>query len=263
VKSSAYGVVLALVALPVAAKDKIITLADADAAALQGKTVALTVHERPSFVAMTAGKAAFALFGVGAMVKAGNDLVDSNHVADPAILLRDNLATALQTAYGVTVLPADTKATDAKKPAELAALHPDADYVLDVRSGGWNFAYFPTSWSSYWVGYSGQVQLINAKTGALVSNAACNTSTHDNAHPPSREQLVADGAVLLKQVTTALGWTCVQLLAKEELHLPADKIPATPAEFVDPLANLASATHVAPVAGNPPNEVTGSPNSGK
>jgi hypothetical protein len=44
----------------------------------------------------------------------------------------------------------------------------DADYLLDVRSGGWMFAYYPTHWGKYWVGYSVQVQLIDKRAGRLV-----------------------------------------------------------------------------------------------
>jgi hypothetical protein len=234
-----FGCALLLAALPVAAKELMIPLSEAGAAGLRDKSVALTIHERPSFVAMSPGKAAFALLGAGAMIKAGNDLVDTNHVADPAIVVRENLSAALRDAYGAHLLPVDTKTTDAKKPKDLAALHREADYVLDVRSGGWMYSYYPAKWAAYWVAYSAQVQLIDAKTGTVLSNAACNSNTQANANPPSREQLHADGAKLLKEVTTSLGWMCVQLLAKEQLHIPAGTVAATPDEYVNPLAAVA------------------------
>jgi len=236
-----FGCAIALAALPALAKEQIIQLSTADAALLRGKTIALTFHERPSFTAMSAGKASFGLLGAMAMIKAGNTLVDSNHVADPAGIIRENLAAALRDAYGAQVLPADATPTKATKPKDLAALHVDADYVLDVRSGGWMYAYYPTKWGSYWVGYSAQVQLIDAKTGAVKANEACNANTRGHANPPSREQLVDNEAKLLKDVTASLGWMCTQLLAKEELSVPAETVPATPAEYVDPLAALVPA----------------------
>ncbi|MDR7100717.1 hypothetical protein J2X04_003098 [Lysobacter niabensis] len=222
----------------VAAKDKLIPLADADAALLKDKTVALTVHPRPSFSAMTAGKASFGLLGAAAMISAGNKLVDENHVQDPAEILRANLSAALHDIHGVTVLAPDTAPTKASKPKELAALHPEADYVLDVRSGGWMYAYYPTKWGTYWVGYSVQVQLVDTKTGRQVSNAACNAHTRDNANPPSLDQLHADQAKLLKAVTTSLGWTCVQTLAKDQFHFAPEQVAAIPAEYVNPLAGI-------------------------
>lgn len=238
---------LMLVAMPALAKDQILPLAEADAAALQGKTVALTVHPRPSFVAMTAGKATFALFGVAAMTSAGNDLVDSNKVADPAGIVRDNMSAALHDAFGAQLLAVDTKQTEAKKPKDIAALHPEADYVLDVRSGGWNYGYFASDWDKYWVGYSVQVQLIDTKAARQVSNLACTASTQQNPQRPSRDQLHANGAQLLKDVTAALGWLCVQMLAKEQFRLPADKIPAIPTTYFDPLAALAPRSAPQPV----------------
>ncbi|MGH8063235.1 MAG: hypothetical protein ACREO7_14615 [Pseudoxanthomonas sp.] len=229
---------LAIAGVPAFAKDKMIPLSEADAATLQGKKVALTVHERPTFVAMTAGKAGFGLLGVAAMASAGNKLVDDNHVQDPADIVRTQLAAALRDAYSAQLLPVDTVATKAKKPRELAALHPDADYVLDVRSGGWMYSYYPTRWGSYWVGYSVQVQLVDSKTGKQVSNVACNSNTHENPVSPSREQLLADEAKLLKDVTASLGWMCVQVLAKEQFRLSPQQVASIPAEYVDPLASI-------------------------
>lgn len=222
----------------VAAKDKLIPLADADAALLKDKTVALTVHQRPSFSAMTAGKASFGLFGAAAMISAGNELIDENHVQDPAEIVRANLSTALHNVHGAALLAPDTTPTKATKAKEIAALHPEADYVLDVRSGGWMYAYYPTKWGTYWVGYSVQVQLVDTKTGRQVSNMACNANTRENANPPSLDQLHADGAKLLKAVTTSLGWNCVQTLAKEQFHFAPEQVAAIPAEYVNPLAGI-------------------------
>lgn len=258
-------------ACPAAAKDKMIPLAEADAAALRGKSVALTIHERPSFSAMTAGKASFGLLGAAAMVSAGNKLVDENHVSDPAGIVRDNLSAALHEVYGANLLQADTAPTKANKAKDVAALHPEADYVLDVRSGGWMYAYYPTKWGSYWVGYSVQVQLVDTKTGRQVSNVACNANTHENPNPPSLDQLKANDAKLLKDVTASLGWICVQLLAKEQFHLAPERIARTPVEYLNPLASItstlpadAAATPAAPAreANQPAAETPAAPGSG-
>lgn len=228
-----------LLAATASAKDKVIPLSEADAAALRGKTVALTLHERPSFTAGTAGKATFAILGAGAMIAAGNKLVDENDVEDPGILVRTQLATILRDAYGATVLDVDHNATTVKKPKEIAALHPQADYVLDVRSGGWMFFYYPTDWNNYWVGYSVQSQLVDTKTARQVSNMACNANTNQSPVRPSREQLIENRAQLLKDITQHLGWVCTQLLAREQYRLTPEQTPAIPAEYENPLARLA------------------------
>ncbi|MBE2210364.1 MAG: hypothetical protein IAE66_02060 [Xanthomonadaceae bacterium] len=239
-KAASLALVMMLFIAPASAKDQLIPLSEADSAQLNGKTVAITLHDRPSFVAMTAGKAGFGLFGAGAMISAGNKLVEQNQIADPAILLRDQLSIALTNAYGIVPLPLDTTPTKATKPKDLAKLHPEADYILDIRSAGWNHAYYPTQWATYWVGYSAQVQLIDTKTGRQVSNAACNANTNKHPNSPSRDALLANNAQLLKDVTINLGWTCVQLLAKEQFNIPAENIPAIPASHENPLAAYAA-----------------------
>jgi hypothetical protein len=233
-----WGAALLLLAASVSAKDKLIPLSEPDAAALRGKTVALTLHERPSFTAGTAGKATFGLLGAGAMIAAGNKIVDENGVQDPGILVRTQLATVLREIYGANVLEADQQPTKAKKPKEVAALHPQADYVLDIRSGGWMFFYYPSDWNNYWVGYSVQSQLVETSTARQVSNMACNASTNQSAVRPSREQLIENGAQLLKDVTQHLGWLCTQLLAKDQYRLDEEQLPAIPAEYREPLARL-------------------------
>ena len=225
-------------------------ISDADAAALRGKTAAVTRHEPPSFVAMTAGKAGFGLLGVAAMVKAGNDFVKDNGIADPAILLRDRLGAMLQDAYGLQVKPVDAAVTEEKKPAKIAALHAaDADVVLSVRTLGWNYGYYATDWSHYWVGYAAEVQLIDAKTGKSLSQANCGANTQANPIKPSLDNLRADRAQLAKDILNGLGWLCVQLLAKDQLKIPQDKIPAIPADYVNPLLRLQPAGAAAAAPG--------------
>jgi hypothetical protein len=211
------------------------------------------------------------------MVKAGNDFVKENEISDPTLLLRDRLGAMLQDAYGLQVKPVDATVTEEKKPAKIAALHAeDADVVLSVRSLGWNYAYYPTDWNHYWVGYSAEVQLIDAKTGKSLSQANCGANTQANPIKPSLDNLRADRAQLTKDILNGLGWLCVQLLAKEQLKIPQDKIPAIPADYVNPLLRLqptdapaaapAAATEAAstevpveqPAAGMPATTPTGS-----
>lgn len=248
---------LLLVVGQAAGREKMIPLSAQDAEALRGKTVALTRHEPPSFMAMTAGKASFALFGAAAMASAGNELVRQNAVPDPAGLVRDQLGDALGQAFGAQLLPLDATATKAVKPAELARLHADADYVLDVRSGGWNYAYFATQWGRYWVGYSVQVTLVETASNRVVSNLACAANTINDGEPPTREALHADQARLLKHVTAALGARCVQLLGREQFRLTAAHMPVLPPALANTLrpgtapATLTAATDTPAPAAEP------------
>lgn len=238
ISSLVVAVALGLASLGAQAKNDLVPLSEADAAGLQGKTAAVTTHKTPSFVAMTAGKAAFALLGAAGMIKAGNTFVEKNAIQDPAVLLREQLSAALHAAYGLQSSPADTAVTEEKKAAKIAKLHPEADYVLSVRSHGWSYGYYAAAWGQYWVGYSAEVQLIDTKTGRQLSQAYCGANTQSNPIKPSLDQLQADGAQLTKDILSGLGWMCVQLLAKDQFKLPEDKIPAIPAEYVNPLARL-------------------------
>ena len=222
-------------------KEKLSPISEADAAGLQGKTIALTRHEKPSFGAMTAGKASFGLLGAGAMISAGNTLVRENNIADPAEQIRDTLADELARAYGAKFLPVDATPTKANKPTQLAGLHADADYVLDVRGVGWMYLYYPTDWAHYNVLFSVQVQLVETKTGRLASKGFCFRTTKEHPKPPTRDQLHANGAQLLKDVSASLGWSCTDAFARNMLRIPPELVVATPAELVDPIASVTKA----------------------
>jgi hypothetical protein len=239
-----------MVAIPVlvSAKDKISPLSEADAAALKGKTVAVTRHEKASFTAMTAGKATFALIGGAAMVVAGNKIVADNDIADPADVLERELIPAIVKQYGLQLREGPAPVIKVSKPKAVAASQADVDYVLDVESFGWMFAYFPTDWNSYWINYIGHVQLIERTSGKVVANGVCNTSTKPNPAPPTKEAMLDNNAQLLKDVTTGLGWTCTHLLAKEEFRLPDGVVTATPSEYTDPLATYAQKHGKGPAA---------------
>lgn len=67
-----------LAVLPVSAREKVHALPLEVGAELAGRSLSIARHEKPSFVASTAGKASFAMFGTGAMIANGNRLVQEN-----------------------------------------------------------------------------------------------------------------------------------------------------------------------------------------
>ena len=76
-------ILIALVVLPMAAvaAKKPLPLAPNSGAALAGKTVVVTRHDKASFIAFTPGKAVFAMIGAAAMISAGNAIVRENDIA--------------------------------------------------------------------------------------------------------------------------------------------------------------------------------------
>jgi hypothetical protein len=229
-------------ASPSWARQKPLPLPEATAATLSGKTLAVTRRaEKPSFIAATAGKATFALLGVAAMAAEGNRIVRDNSIADPADTVEAELVPALVKQYGVKLTPASGHAiTPGNDLKQIIAAAPGVDWILDIRSVGWNFNYYPTHWGTYWVGYGVQVQLVDAKSGTVVSDMPCGANTQKNASPPSKEALLDNGAQLLKDVLTSGGWTCALLLAKEQFRIAPENLPEMPPSLTDPLAAFAA-----------------------
>jgi hypothetical protein len=231
---------LVVVSVTAVAKERTVPVSQSVAAGLNGRSVVVTRHEKPSFYAMTPGTAMFALVGAAAANSAGNKIVEENGVADPADILAASLAPAVVQRYGMQWDPSSMPVVDTKKAKEIAASQSQADYVLDVRSEGWRYAY-TGKLSRYWVGYSAEVRLIDAKSGAVVSTMACDSDTRKHAIKPTRDEFVENQAQLLKDVTAHLGWLCVQLIAKEQFGLPPEATPAIPEAYVDPLTAYAAA----------------------
>jgi hypothetical protein len=229
-------------ATPTLARPKLVPLPEATAASLAGKTLAVTRRgEKPSFMAMTAGKATFALLGAGAMAVEGNRIVRENGIADPADTVEAVLVPALGRQYGVKLMPESghsiAPGNDLK---QIIGAAPGVDLILDIRSTGWNFAYYPTHWGTYWVGYGVEVQLVDAKSGTVLADAACGSDTRKNAAPPSKDALLGNGAQLLKDTLSSLSWMCTRLLASDGFHIVPANVPETPSALTDPLTAYAA-----------------------
>ncbi|MFA6984683.1 MAG: hypothetical protein WC213_00560 [Arenimonas sp.] len=249
-KKSGYLLLLALVTVSANAKNKIVPLSESTASTLEGKSLVVTRHAKPGFTAMTAGKAMFGLAGALAMVSAGNKIINDNQVEDPADILQRELAPALAKRYGLVLKPATTPIIEEVNPKKIASTQTDTDYILDIRSAGWMWVYYPSDWNNYAVYYMLQLQLIDAKSGVSVSKLNCNPHTKKDPHPPTKDAMLADGAALLKDMTQSLGWECLKL-TKEQFRLTDSDLAATPEQYVDVLGKYA-ATHPAPAGGTTP-----------
>jgi hypothetical protein len=229
-------------AAPTLARPKLVPLPEATGASLAGKTLAITRRgEKPSFMAMTAGKATFALLGAGAMAVEGNRLVRENGIADPADTVEAVLVPALIKQYGIKLTPVSGHSiTPGNELKQIIGAAPGVDLILDIRSIGWNFAYYPTHWGTYWVGYGVEVQLIDSKSGTVLADAPCSSNTQKNAAPPSKDALLGNGAQLLKDTLSSLSWMCTRLLASDEFHIAPANVPETPGALTDPLAAYAA-----------------------
>ena len=175
---------------------------------MQGKSVAVTTSDRPPFAAMTAGHGMFAMMGALAALDQGGKLIQENDVPDPAVHIGKALSAGLQAQYAVQL-------QDAQHPGEEAAVdqlvkaHPDAAFLLDVRTINWSFIYFPTDWNNYRVIYSAQTRLIDTASAKVVAQAFCSRVPDQTPDSPSYDQLLANNAQRLKDELLVAADHCV------------------------------------------------------
>jgi hypothetical protein len=188
------------------------------AKSLKGKHAAAVAAETPSFTAMTAGKAMFGVFGAAAMISEGNALVAKHGVQDPAVKLSADLAQELGRKLGVSVAaPSGPAASD--DIDDLATRHPNEDLVLDVRTVGWSFGYFPTDWSHYRVIYSVKARLIDVKTKEVLAEGFAQRVPDYTPDAPTYDELLASNAARLKAELNKAAKECYAELLQRTFRL--------------------------------------------
>jgi len=178
---------------------------------LNGKTVTIAKREKPDFSAMTAGKAAIGgILGGGAMLIAGNKIIKDNAVADPAIGMARDVASAISSRHGAQIVQSSAGSVDELSVAEIIDANAGADFVLDVRTHNWGFMYFPTDWKHYRVNYIAKMRLINAATRSVVAKATCKRMPKKTGNEPTRDELLANNAAMLKASLQKAAASCTE-----------------------------------------------------
>lgn len=228
--------------LPVCAKDKILPISLEAASQIQNKSFIVTRHAKPDFADMTAGKVQFGLLGGIAMVKAGNEIIQNNHISDNAEILEDVLVPLLIKKYSMTLIDENANHTEYVKPEQIAKEQTQGDYILDINSLSWMSMYYPTNWGKYHTFYMGQVRLIDRTSGLQISNMTCtiNGRKEKNKNPPSKDDMLENQAQLLKDMLASQAWNCAQRMAKEQFGIADSDIPKIPAQLVDPQSEFAA-----------------------
>ncbi|CAB3878337.1 hypothetical protein [Achromobacter piechaudii] len=185
---------------------------------LEGKSIVSSRYGQPDFTAYTAGKAAFAMLGAAAMVSEGNTIVQENGIEDTAIAISAGLQSKLASLKNTKPVNASGVAANDEVATVIAASQ-GGDFVLDVKTLTWMFNYYPTDWAHYRVSYVARLRLIDAATKAVVAESACSGVQGDDKNPPTKEQLLENGAGLLKGYLGKLGEACTEVLARDVLKL--------------------------------------------
>ena len=213
-------------------------LAPASAESLRGRVAAIAVRDTPDFSAFTPGRAAIGgLIGGAMMIELGNRVVRENGVEDPSTAIARALANELKERFALGLAPQTVHVTT-DDVAPLVKQHPDVDLLLDVRTLGWMYAYFPTAWNRYWVGYSARLRLIDVKRGQVIAEGGCaRKPPEDSSAAPSGDELLANSAQRLKAELADAAQFCLQ------------HFRTAPFAFTGPAASIAAAT---PAEGQPP-----------
>jgi len=190
---------------------------DSKATNLSGTTVTYTARVKPSFAAMTAGKAAFAMIGAVAMISAGNNIISHNKVPDPADTIASGLAKELESDYGATLVMPPI-GVDEDSPSQIAARTKGAArFVIDAQTINWSFGYFPTDWNHYRVIYVAKVRIIDIQKKTVVAEGFCKHIPDSNLNAPTYDELLADEAAGLKSRLNDIANECMQSMKAQML----------------------------------------------
>lgn len=168
-------------------------------ARLDAKSVAVTRHEQPAFIASTAGKTMYGMVGVASQLSSGNRIVEQNDIKDPATGIARTLVDALAQRYNMTVAPEQQGTLLATDNVErIAKRYAATDYVVDVSTIDWTFQYYPGNFNRYRVRYGATFKLIDTKAKSVIAKGSCSRDPEQAEDSPTYDQLLANNAALIK-----------------------------------------------------------------
>jgi hypothetical protein len=188
---------------------KIVPVDSKSLVSLQGATTAASQREKPSFSAMTAGKAMFGMIGAAAMISQGNSIVKENGIEDPAAYIGEKLLADLASANSLQVVKRKDVVASGTDVAKLSKQYADVGLLVDVQTINWSFAYFPTDWTHYRVIYSAKFRLIDTKRAKIIADGFCARIPDDSPEAPTGDQLLENNAARLKQELQTAADHCV------------------------------------------------------
>ena len=181
--------------------------------------VRAVVHKPAPFVLTSAAKVGvgsmFGMIGAGiaanSMEKAGQELIASAGVADPAAAVRDRVAEALRGQYGIEPVVVET-APPSDSVAELKKTL-GSGVVFDVRTLGWQLLYYPTDWTHHYVLYMGRARLVRLDDGKVLWDGRCLHKLPDaQGQRKTVDEYRADGGVLLREKIEEAANGCAETL---------------------------------------------------
>ena len=181
--------------------------------------VRAVTHAPAPFVLASAGKvAAGSLFGIiggavagASMQRAGEEMIATYAVPDPAIAVRERLAGALAEQFGLRVTPDTAPMGDSA--AELRAKFGGDAAVLDTHTLGWQLIYYPADWTHHYLVYAARARLLRLRDGKVLWENRCVRKMPDPKESRRKvDDYRADNGALLKQKAQEAADGCAEEL---------------------------------------------------
>jgi hypothetical protein len=207
-KSHSIPLVLLLIGLlPSCVSTKNIPISSSDRASIKGKSIAVTSHPMPDWgiIKPESILAASLTGGIGGAIagnvaeKQGNIEIAKHGIKDPAEKIAETLESELVKNTGANRYSKDKIRSDKSDAKDVAALIPNADYILDIRTTGWMGMYYPMTVSKYRIIHSTQMRLIEQKTGRVIAQGFSAYQSDDKNNAPDFDGIYSNGAAFLKQ----------------------------------------------------------------
>jgi hypothetical protein len=214
---------LCVVVLAGCVSSKTAQIENSKAAALRGKSVAITDRPRAGLVAMTRGYGMLGVVGVGVMVAHGENIIKDNNIQDPAPQINHALVLAAQSQYGIVPVntpPIHVDTTDVVQLAQAAG--GGVDVLFDVQETGRQFRYRPFG-SGYIVDSAFKFRVIDVHSRTMIAEGFCLQSTKDDPARPSDDDLLANDAAMLKQTLDAQRDQCRSQFEAQVLNISGSK----------------------------------------
>lgn len=162
-----------------------------------------------SFLADTASKDAMAgalsfagaAMAINAEMQAGDKLVSSDAIDDPAPAIAHEVALEYAAAHGGA-------AADAPADWDGGAAG-SARYLVKVATSGWGFTYYPLDWSHYHLTYDAKLELVDVASKRVIAKATCSHKPDSAAEHFTYDDLTGNGGSVLKSQLKAIADACV------------------------------------------------------
>jgi hypothetical protein len=162
-----------------------------------------------SFLADTASKDAMAgalslagaALAINLEMKAGDKLVSSDAIDDPAAAIAHAVAEGYAAAHGGAVADAPAGWDGAGAGS--------AHYLVKVSTSGWGFTYYPLDWSHYHLSYDAKLELVDVASRRVLAKATCSHKPDTASERFTYDELTGAGGATLKSQLKVIADECV------------------------------------------------------